>query len=392
MISVEQAQSIILDQAPLLHTVNVPLKQAGGAALANDIHAPFALPSFRQSAMDGYAIRLHESNRYHFIGEIQAGSLNNYVLQAGQAVRIFTGAALPDTADAVVMQEWVERVGEGIVIQEDKLVKPMDHIREIGEQLAQGALAFPRNTVLNPAAIGLLQSMGIMEVEVICFPTVQILVTGDELLPPGSELRRGQIYESNSITLTEALRQQHLCYLEPQHVKDDKQEIYNALEKALGNSDVLIISGGISVGDYDYVREALRGLDVDELFYKVNQKPGKPMFFGKKGDKMVFALPGNPAASLSCMYAYVIPALKKMSGYKNYLPLSFALPLTNEFMNKGERSKFLKAYVEDGSVTILDGQASSMLLAFSEANALVYIPKGNEPKKVGDLVKTILIQ
>lgn len=357
--------------------------------LAENIHAALDLPPFRQSVMDGYALRLHNSHNYKLIGEVQAGSSFNPVMSPGEAVRIFTGAAVPDQADAVVMQEKVRRQDDSIEIQQE--IKEGHFIRQIGEQIRNGQLAMSSGFVITPAAVGFLSALGIEKVKVFKKPTVAIVVTGDELREPGENLDHGEIYESNSVMLQTASKLSGFEVSGAFRVKDDLASTRELLSRLVDENDMVLISGGISVGDYDFVGTALQNLGVEEIFYKVKQKPGKPLFFGKKEQKFVFALPGNPASSLSCFYLYVLPALRKMAGYKNTHLERRMLLSNSEYSKDASRAHFLKGFYEKERVSILDGQASSMIHSFAMANALVYLPEERLKVEKDELVETILL-
>jgi molybdopterin molybdotransferase len=323
--------------------------------------------------MDGYALCLGAEERYQLVGEVAAGSTWNPRLQAGQAVRIFTGAPVPADAQAVIQQEKVVVEGNEIVVPPD--IQQGLNIRPKGEQIQQGALALQTGTAITPATIGFLASMGITKVLVFCKPKVGIVVTGSELVAPGQALQLGQIYESNGQMLQAALEQTGFGGATMQVIEDDYLTTLALLQGQLQAVDVLIISGGISVGDYDFVGQVLPHLGVETLFYKVHQKPGKPLYLGTKDNCIVFALPGNPAAALSCYYEYVLTALKKCQGYAHYsLPKSH-LPLSEAYHRKGNRAQFLKAYATSQAVEILEQQSSAMLQSFAWANALVYVPE-----------------
>lgn len=380
MIGVEEAKKLVDGLKPVLRTQYLDLAEAKGCVLAQAIHAPLALPPFDQSAMDGYALCLGAEERYQIVGEVAAGSAWNSSLKAGQAVRIFTGAPVPSAAQAVIQQEKV-------VVEGNELVVPVDiklglNIRPKGEQIQEGALALKTGSILTPATIGFLASMGMTRVLVFCKPKVGIVVTGSELVAPGQALQLGQIYESNGQMLQAALEQTGFGRATMKVIEDNYLATLALLKEQLQEVDVLIISGGISVGDYDFVGQVLPKLGVETLFYKVRQKPGKPLYLGTKNNCIVFALPGNPAAALSCYYEYVLTALKKCQGYAHYsLPTSH-LPLAHNYQRKGNRAQFLKAYATSQGVEILEQQSSAMLQSFAWANALVYVPE-----TVSDLAK-----
>lgn len=390
MISVQQAINIVEENIKPLHISEIrKLGQATNFTLFEDIIAPINMPPFRQSAMDGYAVHINEDSSYVLIDEIKAGDMHQPVLQKGEAVRIFTGAAVPDSANAVVVQEKAEVKAKRVLL--DTEVRLNDNIRPLGEQVKSGQIALKAGTNLNAAAIGFLASLGIDELKVNSKPSVAIIVTGNELVQPGNPLPFGKIYESNALMLKTILTKLGFDQSKVYRIEDDYANTLTTLERVMENYDLIIISGGISVGDYDFVGKALNELKVDQLFYKVKQKPGKPMFFGKSNDCVVFALPGNPAAALSCFYVYVYKALQLLSGHEKFELATVQARCQTAFQKRAERAQFLKAQYKNNEVHILEGQNSSMLHTFALANALVFIPEERSKIELNDFVKTILL-
>lgn len=372
MILVEQAITKIEQTVvATTKTRQMPLAAALGFVLAIDHHTQIDLPPFRQSAMDGYALCLHQELSYRVVGEVAAGGSANPELKPGEAVRIFTGAPVPDSANSLVIQEVVKRSGDQIELESPPKFEA--NIRPQGEQLKQGTVALTKGHRLNPASIGLLASAGLNEVLVFAKPKIAVVVTGDELKDPGSDLDHGQIYESNGAMLKAVLQQQGYNQVQVYRASDTLEILKQVLSQALESADVLLVSGGISVGDYDFAQTALGDLGVSEQFYKVNQKPGKPLLFGIKGSKLVFALPGNPASALSCFYRYVLMALQGLEGQAEPIPPLRMAKIKSRFTKKGSRAQFLKAKVTADEIEVLDGQASSMLQSFAYANALAYL-------------------
>ncbi len=390
MISIEQALSLVKKHSlPTDRVTTLRLSEALGYVLAENMISPLSMPPFRQSAMDGYAIHLHPSPHYTLVGEVKAGDEKEPELKKGEAVRIFTGARVPQTANAIVMQEKVEVTSGSILLNTN--VSPHDNIRPAGEQVSAGAIALQKGTRLNAAAIGFIASLGIETLNVYEKPSIAIVVTGNELVAPGEYLPPGKIYESNGVMLMVQLQQ--LGYHRPSIIKiiDDLTATIHSLREIIAQHDVVMISGGISVGDYDFVAKALNELQVEEVFYKVHQKPGKPLYFGKKHATLIFALPGNPAATLSCFYLYALPALEIRSGNTHFELTRTKASATEMFINKAGRPQFLKAIYRDGKVTILEGQNSSMLQTFALSNALVFIPETTENININDTVEVILL-
>lgn len=389
MISVQDAFSILKNNLPFSKEVECSLVQARKHVLSQNLFSSINMPPFRQSAMDGFALCLHEELVYEIIGEIKAGDSHSIVLLPGQAIKIFTGAAVPDSAQAVIQIEKVTVRTNIILLQ--TAIKPETNVRSLGEQIKVGDLALEKGTILNAAAIGFLAGLGFTTVKVFQKPTIGIVVTGNELVKPGKPLEYGKVYESNGIMLESALRDSTFENVSMYAVNDDFDNTRKTLQRALLENNVVLVSGGISVGDYDFVEEALATLEVESLFYKVNQKPGKPLFAGKQKDKLVFALPGNPAASLTCFYVYVLPTLNILSGISNNYNQSKTIALAHHFPVNNSRAQFLKATILDNEVTILSHQASSMLNSFSIANALVFVPDGQYELKKGDDVDVYLL-
>jgi len=390
MISVEEGIALVDTHTVATNVITKNTEDILGYVLAKDVHSPINLPPFPNSAMDGYAIKLHKNLTYNLLGEVKAGDNKNPVLKAGEAVRIFTGAMVPITADAVIMQEKVIANEKSINLQENP--KKGANIRPLGEQLKKGALALKKGTKLTPAAVSFIAGMGITQVVVYNKPKVGIVVTGNELVAAGNPLEDGQIYEGNSIMLKTALTQTGIPDNTIYRVKDNYEATCKTIEKALEENDVLLISGGISVGDHDYVYDALQAQNITSIFYKVKQKPGKPLFFAKKEEKLIFALPGNPASALTCFYVYVYPALQKVMGniFKGLKEQN--LPVTKAINNKFGRALFLKAMINDKwEVTSLEDQSSAMLSSYAIANALIYIPAETESVEKGSLVKALLL-
>lgn len=389
MITIEQALELVEQNLHKTTPKQILLADSLDLILAEDVISPISMPPFRQSAMDGYAVAYKEGDTYDIIGEVKAGDGHNPELKQGQGVRIFTGAAVPDSADTVIIQEHTSYDGKHITVHQT--ISKNQNIRPKGEQNTQGDIAFEKGNKLSAAAIGFLAGLGITQVSVYPKPSIAIITTGNELVPPGNPLPYGKIYESNGIMLSNALLKNGYDEVKIFKVKDDYQSTLSLFKEVINQFDVILISGGISVGDYDFVGKALRELDVQEIFYKVKQKPGKPLFFGRKDNKTIFALPGNPASTLSCFYIYVIPALAKLSGNSfESLPRMKAKSLSNHEV-KGDRSQFLKAFLSEGHVEILEGQSSAMLHTFAMANALVYVTPEDSPIEINNSVEVVCL-
>lgn len=387
MVSIEEALNIIQNQPGRISKITISLEEAAGFCLAEPIIAPFDIPSFDNSAMDGYAVCGTEST-YEITGEVAAGDTSQHELKHGEAMRIFTGGKVPEKTTAVIMQEKTTVKDKTLSLHEE--VISGKNIRLKGSELTNAQEVFTAGHRITPATIGLLASIGKNSISVFQKPNVGIITTGNELVAPGEALHEGQIYESNSYALIAALKQHGFPCQEKKQIPDDFEAIKAGIADSLEKTDVLILSGGISVGDYDFVKQALIENGVEELFYKVFQKPGKPIFFGRKDNKFVFALPGNPASSLTCFYIYVIPLLQKLSGVSNIGLPRLKVPLAHDYELNSDRPVFLKALVANEKLSILDGQGSSMIHSMAMGNALAFI---SGPQKFGqnDLVDCFLI-
>jgi molybdopterin molybdotransferase len=390
MIDVKTARELIhYHSEATSKTEKVNLMDALGYVVSEDVVSKIDMPPFRQSAMDGYALCMNKSDTYNVVAEVTAGDNKNPSLFMGEAVRIFTGAPVPDTANTVVMQEKTSVKGDAIYLEVP--IKINENIRPKGEQIKEGDVAIPKGTQIKGAHIGFLAGLGITHINVFKKPSIAIVVTGNELIPAGNRLGYGEIYESNGAMLKAVLEELGYKKTSVINVKDDFETTKTTLHKTINNYDVVIVTGGVSVGDYDFVGSALRDLGVDEIFYKVKQKPGKPIFFGKKNQKAIFGLPGNPAAALSCFYVYGYPHLKMREGALNNELQRISIPLSSDYTVKGNRAHFLKARIEGDSVGILSGQSSAMLRAFGYANALVFLPENAQELKKGEKVTAILL-
>lgn len=388
MITVEEAFELLENNViPTQISILCKTTNAFGLVLAEDVSSPINMPPFRQSAMDGYALNIHNGSSYTIIDEVKAGDGHQPILKAGDAVRIFTGSAVPNTANTVVIQEKV--TADKNQLQLNNPVKLKENIRSKGEQIKEGDIALKKGTKLTPAAIGFLLTLGIIEVTVFKKPKIGLVITGNELIKAGQTLSYGKIYESNSGMLYNGLLGLGYTDVTQYKVKDEYNRTVMILDKVISENDMILITGGISVGDYDFVGKALLELGTEQVFYRVKQKPGKPLFFGKIKNKPIFALPGNPASALSNFYVYVHPALEKLSGNLNFSINKGKAFLSDEYLKKGDRAQFLKAYHKNGEVSILEGQSSAMLHTFAIANAIVYIPEEVSKYSKGDLITVL---
>ena len=391
-IAVVEAKKLIDQHTQLLNPVKVQLKDAAGLALSEDVFSKTDVPPFNQSSMDGYAFKFDAWGKYgqlRIVGTIAAGLTGNQYLEPGHAARIFTGAAIPEGADTVVMQEKV-KVNDGIlIIEDDNLVCGLN-FRLKGSEILSGELALEKNSILTPAALGFLAGVGIQELHVYPNPTVSIILTGNELQTPGIPLEHGQVYESNSFALSAALAEIGITEVTILSSEDTLDTLIIVLAEALAKSDVVLLTGGVSVGDYDFVIRAAEANGIDQIFHKIKQRPGKPMYFGKKDSKSIFGLPGNPASVLSCFYEYVRPSLGRMSMRETGLK-KMIVPLKNSLKKPLGLTQFLKGYYDGSSVGDLNAQESFRLSSFSKANCLIQLEEEKTEFQENDMVEIHLL-
>lgn len=374
MISVNEAKQTILQSALAKKNSIIPLSQAFGLVTSEDVIASTDIPNFAQSSMDGYALKFADKDQALFvIGEMAAGASKQLTIQGGEATRIFTGAPLPENADTVVMQEKIRFENEKLIVEDENLSEGLN-VRPKGAEVKKGEVAMREGTHLTAAAIGFLAGIGCAEVSVYTPPKVAIILTGNELQDPGYPLEFGQVYEANSFQLKAVLNQTGIHNIEVFKAEDDPKELHKVLENAIENNDVVLLNGGVSVGDYDFVTEVANTCGVEEKFHKIRQKPGKPLFFGTKESKLVFGLPGNPSSSLTCFYEYVLPALEKVMGLPSGVT-EIKATATHDYPKPAGLTHFLKAFYDNGKVTPLHAQESFRLHSFAQANCFIVLPE-----------------
>ena len=398
----EPARSLTLDDAlarilaampPAADRVDLPLRQALGRILAADIHAPFDLPPFANSAMDGYALRHADvagqpDAALAVVGTAFAGRPYTGTVETGQCVRIFTGAAMPAGADSVLMQE--DAIPEDGHIRLSRLPATAANVRPPGDEIRAGGRLLERGRRLNAADLGLLASAGLAEVAVTRQLRVAFFSTGDELRPLGEALGPGQIHDSNSHMLHGLLTDPAIAAIDLGAVRDDPAALRQILLDASGQADAIVTTGGVSVGDADFVTPALAELGRVE-FWKVAVKPGKPFAFGKIGPAWLFGLPGNPVAVMVTFLQLVRPALLQLMGATARRPLRLKATSRSVLKKSPGRMEFQRGvFAPDGAggliVEGVAGQGSHQLIGMSRANCFIVLPTDTAGVKPGDVV------
>lgn len=391
-ISVAEALAHIRTElSPLSGSERVPLDQALDRLLDRAVDAPIDVPGHDNSAMDGYAVRfqdLQPGQRLRIIGEAFAGHVFEGSVGPGECVRIMTGGVVPAGADTVVMQEKAHR--DGAEVWFNGTHQPASNIRRRGEDIRAGELVLPAGRRLGPADLGLLASLGVAEVNVRRRLKVAIMSTGDELRLAGEKLGPGQIYDSNRYTLRGMLTRFGAEVLDLGVVADQPDRLSQALDQAAEKADVIITSGGVSVGEADYVTALLaeRG---SVGFWKINIRPGRPLAFGRFGKAAFFGLPGNPVSVMVTFCQIVLPALEHLQGLAEAQRLRLRAMLTEPIRKKDPRREFQRgvmSMVDDGSIQVrtTGSQSSGVLRSMSDANCFIVLPEGPAALKVGDWV------
>jgi molybdopterin molybdotransferase len=388
LLTLEEAQERILAVARPLAAELVPIASAAGRVVAEDGRAQVDLPPFASSAMDGFAVRSADlPGTLEIVGESAAGSPYEGRLEPGATVAISTGAVVPDGADAVVPVEVVARTEDRVEFAHEAGAGA--NVRPAGGDAVEGDVVVPAGVRLTPARLAAAGAAGLGAVSCCRRPRVTVLATGSELAAPGERLRPGEIYEANGLMLAAALHSDAEVLSEPP-AEDDEAKLRAALERGLA-ADILVTSGGVSVGEHDLVRSVERELGVEEIFWRVSIKPGKPISFGVREETLVFGLPGNPVSALVGCELFVKPALRALQGLTDPLPRYQAGRLSSGLRRNAERDEFVRARsnVEDGAVLLepIVGQESHMIVRSSAADALVHIPRGNGELAAGSAVR-----
>lgn len=390
MLTFEEAIKTVLEHAKPLPAVHTPIEEAVDRTLLEDVRSGLEMPPFDKSAVDGYAVRaadLRAGCALKCLGVIQAGENFKGALKPGCCVKIMTGAPVPAGADAVVMVEYAEE--RGGLVKFSETVGKGDNIAVRGEDIKKGQRILARGAVLDISHIAVLAAVGRSHVRTGALPRVALINTGGEIVPPGTKLAGSRIYNSNGPMLSAMLRTDGICAI-PVIVRDDAKKMKAALAKSL-KADIVLISGGVSMGDYDLVPAVLKSLGVRTVFHKVRVRPGKPMLFGVKGRKLVFGIPGNPVSNFMAYLAYVRPAIHKLSARASYAPEFKTGRCATKFDPRTPRRALVLSKVEaacEYSLSEVSNNGSADIVALAGAGGFTLVKEGGFIKK-GEKAKFI---
>ncbi|EMD1177255.1 bifunctional molybdopterin-guanine dinucleotide biosynthesis adaptor protein MobB/molybdopterin molybdotransferase MoeA [Vibrio harveyi] len=396
--------SVVQGQEKILSLVNTvaeteacKIENAYGRVLADHVVSPVNVPQYTNSAMDGYAIRGDDIERdnYQVVAEVMAGHAYDQPLEIGQAVKIMTGAPTPINGDTVVMREQATQHGDTVTFN-GASIKTGQNVRQAGEDLAIGSDVFTAGTRLASPEMGMIASLGFGEANVFRKLKVAVFSTGDEVQAPGTDQKANSIYDSNRFTIMGMLEKLGCEILDFGILEDNEQLMIEALENASAQADVVMTSGGVSVGDADYIKLALDKLGQID-FWRINMRPGRPLAFGQINDKPFFGLPGNPVAVMVSFINFVEPALRKMQGEQGWKPLKVSAIATENLRSRQGRTEFSRGIYEldeTGRLTVrtTGKQGSGILRSMSEANCLIEISPAVDTVKTGESVTIIPLQ
>ena len=401
MISVAEAHKIIDDQITRLARERVSINDIEGRVLAAEIIASFPQPRFDNSAMDGFAVRASDTKGaskkrpidLKMVGVVSAGSAGDVVVGTGQCAQCMTGAPIPQGADAIVIVEDSSGYESGPEVQMYTEVQEGQHIRREGEEIQLRDLLINDGTCITTAEIGTMATFGYKDIQVYRKPKLALFATGDELIEPGNDLLPGQIYNSNLYVFEDLARRAGAEVVLKNVIKDDKDSLKTFLADTFDSCDMVISSGGVSMGKFDYVRDVFMELGVQEHFWKVAQKPGRPLFFGSNSTALIFGLPGNPVSAFIGFMEYVWPVLESMTGQSRASTISAVLDESFPLDAVKTRYLFGNTWSEDGQLICVPSKkvGSHMLTSSLEANCIIVADPGDIPLTKGAQIRVRLL-
>jgi len=398
LIDYPEAERMVLENMPRLREESLPLAEARGLVLAQDLTARFDSPPFDNSAVDGYAVRSADAETgrtFAVVDEAPAGRPAGKSVGEGEAIKIFTGGVIPDGSDAVVMVENTSGWGEKFELK--KAASPGQNLRGRGGDVREGDVILRSGTEVGAPEIALAATQGYGELPVYRRPKVVVLSTGTELVTPGErDLSPGEIYDSNSFATMAQARESGAEARRLHAASDDANVLRDALREALETADVVVTSGGVSVGEKDLVKSTLLELGVEQVFWGVKFKPGKPLFFGKRDDVRFFGLPGNPVSAMVCFELFVRPALMKMMGREDrrrpHINVYFDGDVENRFGRMHAMRVTLEKTERGWRAESVGAQGSGLVSSLTKANALALIGPESEGVRAGDPVEAIVLR
>jgi molybdopterin molybdotransferase len=386
MLAVSEAREIIQSTVRTRTAKAAPLMETLDCVLAQDVTSPINLPLWDNSMVDGYAVHssdvgdASENNpiHLHVTATVPAGTATGVRLQPRTCARIFTGAPIPEGADAVVMQEDTHPHHEGYIAVEES-VESGENIRRVGEDVKKDEIVLRSGMVLGPAQLGMAAAVGLTQLVAYPRPRVGVLVTGAEIIEPGRPLSAGQIYDANSYSLNALVKQAGCESVELGIADDTREDLHEKIDYGLSECDAVITVGGVSVGEYDFVKEVLAELGCEQKFWKIAMRPGKPFVFGTREDKLIFGLPGNPVSAAVTFLLLVRPALLKMRGLAEVDLATVNAEAAEGFVNRGDRVNYMRAKLQrDGEKWLakpMPRQGSHVISSLVNANCLVEVPE-----------------
>ncbi|ATW23656.1 gephyrin-like molybdotransferase Glp [Candidatus Formimonas warabiya] len=400
-ISLEEAQELLLQRASMVEESSVPLMESLGRILSRDIRARENLPSFDKSPLDGYALQAKDVERaelshpvsLEIIEEVRAGFVPQNRIRPGTAIKVMTGTPIPEGADTVIKYEDVKRRGNFIYLASP--LRSGNNIIRAGEDVKRGEVVATKGTLIRPGLVGLLAGLGMAEISVYQKVKVALVSTGDELIDPVKEPSPGKIYNSSLYSIAALCGELGVDPVMMGIVPDEKDLISERILKGLEEADILISTGGVSVGDFDVVQDALRQIEADLLFWKVSMKPGSPVLGAEKNKKIIIGLSGNPAAALVTFDLIAVPVIKKMMGLHKQMPPKVTAVLMDNFSKPSPQRRFLR-----GKLQVIDGlhyakltgeQGNGILKSMVHCNALIDVPAGSGPLSAGQEVSVLIV-
>lgn len=400
-ISLEEAQTLLLKFTHPVNECQVALTDSVGRILSQDIQTAINLPPFDKSPLDGYALQAKDTEAasssnpatLEVIEEVRAGYMPKKQVTSGTAIKVMTGAPLPKGADVIIKFEDVTRTENKVDLYYP--LKSGNDIIRAGEDLRQGEVIAKRGAVLTPPLVGLLASIGLDKIPVFSKTRIAILSTGDEVIDPAEELRPGKIYNSNQHFLSAYCSQLGAAPVLMGIVPDEKAAIVERLTQALDVADLVITTGGVSVGDYDIVPAAFKEIGADIIFRKIDMKPGSPMIAASHNNKLIIGLSGNPAAAYITFDLIVVPLIKIMLGLEQKMPLKFSAILKDSFNKSSTQRRFLRAKVQTinntNYIELTGAQSNGVLKSMVACNALIDVPAGSGPLLAGQEVSAVMV-